>query len=432
MSVRSLELRRERANLISQARGLLDVAEGEDRELNQEESNQWDRLHDRADQLRVQYERLERQEQIESDLGDVDPEDPDNETRDDPPGEPAPIDDHRAQARARLAVLDSPGYRAAFNVAMRNGPQTLNGQHLAVIGDTHRALQADIDTAGGYLLAPVQMVENIIQAVDDMVYLRQWGTGHTITASGSMGAPSLDADPEDGNWTSEIGSVDEDTQMAFGARELVPDLLAKLIKVSRKALRLRPDLEAYVAQRLAYKFGVTWEKAALTGNGVKQPLGVFTASAHGISTGRDVATDNTTTAFTFDGLINAKFALKGQYWNRARWLFHRDAVKMAAKITDDNANYIWRESVRTGEPDTLLGRPLFMSEFAPNTFTASQYVGIIGDFSFFWYADSLLMEIQRLVELYAATSQVGFIGRLESDGMPVLEEAFARVQLAAS
>jgi hypothetical protein len=40
------------------------------------------------------------------------------------------------------------------------------------------------------------------------------------------------------------------------------------------------------------------------------------------------------------------------------------------------------------------------------------------------------MEVQRLEELYAATSQVGFIGRLESDGMPVLEEAFSRVKLA--
>ena len=40
------------------------------------------------------------------------------------------------------------------------------------------------------------------------------------------------------------------------------------------------------------------------------------------------------------------------------------------------------------------------------------------------------MQVQRLVELYAATNQVGFIGRLETDGMPVLEEAFSRVTLA--
>lgn len=36
----------------------------------------------------------------------------------------------------------------------------------------------------------------------------------------------------------------------------------------------------------------------------------------------------------------------------------------------------------------------------------------------------------RLNELYADTNQVGFIGRLETDGAPVLEEEFVRVKLA--
>jgi len=40
------------------------------------------------------------------------------------------------------------------------------------------------------------------------------------------------------------------------------------------------------------------------------------------------------------------------------------------------------------------------------------------------------MEVQRLTELYARTNQIGFIGRLKTDGMPVTEEAFARVKLA--
>ena len=39
------------------------------------------------------------------------------------------------------------------------------------------------------------------------------------------------------------------------------------------------------------------------------------------------------------------------------------------------------------------------------------------------------MQMQRLNELYdAETNQVGFIGRLETDGAPVLEEAFVRAR----
>jgi HK97 family phage major capsid protein len=70
------------------------------------------------------------------------------------------------------------------------------------------------------------------------------------------------------------------------------------------------------------------------------------------------------------------------------------------------------------------------SEWAPNTFTTGQCVGLLGDFSHYWIADALSMQIQRLNELYAETNQVGFIGRLETDGAPVLEEAFVRVKLA--
>jgi Phage capsid family len=69
---------------------------------------------------------------------------------------------------------------------------------------------------------------------------------------------------------------------------------------------------------------------------------------------------------------------------------------------------------------------------APNSSQAStgEYVGLLGDFSHYWIADALSMQIQRLNELYAETNQVGFIGRLETDGAPVLEEAFVRVKLA--
>jgi len=218
--------------------------------------------------------------------------------------------------------------------------------------------------------------------------------------------------------------------MDFGKRELSPHPLAKYIKVSRKLLRTSAfDIEGLVRDRLAYKHAVPQENAFLNGSGSGQPLGVFTASNDGISTGRDVSTGNTDTAMTFDGLKEAKYTMKGQYWPRVRWVFHRDGVKQISKLKDGEGQYIWQASVVAGDPDRLLSFPTHMSEYAPNTFLSGNYVGILGDFSFYWIVDALDMEIQRLVELYAASNQIGFIGRMECDGMPVLEEAFVRVTL---
>jgi HK97 family phage major capsid protein len=218
--------------------------------------------------------------------------------------------------------------------------------------------------------------------------------------------------------------------MAFGKRQLHPHPLAKEIDITTTLLqRSLIPMESFIAQRMAYKLGITREKHFLTGTGVNQPLGVFTASANGISTGRDVSTGNATTAFTYAGLVSAKMALKGGYQAGAAWIFHRNAVEILMKIVDGQGRPMWQPSMLQGQPDTLLGNPILMSEYVPNTYTTGLYAGILGDFSFYWIAEAMTFRIQRLNELLARTRQVGFIGVQEIDGMPVLEEAFVRVKL---
>lgn len=293
-----------------------------------------------------------------------------------------------------------------------------------------RALSADVAIAGGYLVAPLQMTMDLIQSVDDLVWLRQFATKHLVVSADGVGMPSLDADPADSDWTAEIATGSEDSTMGFGRRELKPYPLAKRIKVSNKLLRTSAqDAEGIVRARLAYKQAVTEEKAFLLGTGANQPLGVFTASNDGIPTSRDVVTGSATD-FTFDGLYDIKYSIKGAYLGRpsTAWGFHRDGVKKIAKLKDSQNRYLWEPSQQVGQPDRLIGLPLFMSEFFPNTFTSGLYVGMLADWSYYHIADSLSFSIQRLTELYAETNQTGFIGRSELDGMPVLAEAFARIK----
>jgi len=130
-------------------------------------------------------------------------------------------------------------------------------------------------------------------------------------------------------------------------------------------------------------------------------------------------------------LINAKFGLKQPYriGTRAKWLFNRTGVKNIRKLKDGIGQYFWEPALKAGEPDRVLDIPVFESEYVPDTWSTGQYVGILGDWSYYWIADSLAVEIQRLDELYAAANKVGFISRIETDGMPVLAEAFVRVKL---
>lgn len=429
MTTQSIELRQRRAALITEARTLYEERQDDNGGMTAEDQAQFDRLMDRADALLTDAERLERLENEERNQQQP----REQAQRPDPADERERAADVEFRSRGMQQVngaqLEDPEwrrlmgtatdeYRAGFNHWLRTGKREF------------RALQADADIYGGYLVPPMQMVDNLIQAVDNAVYVRQIATTYSVPNADSLGAVSLDNDPADPTWTTELQIGSEDSTMSFGKRALHPHPLAKYIKISRTLLRKVPSVEALVNERLAYKFAVTLENAYMNGSGAGQPLGVFTASSDGISTGRDASTGNTTTSIQFDGLIEAKYTLKPQYWARARWVFHRDAMKQIAKLKDGDGQYLWRESVRAGEPDRVLGLPAVMSEYAPNTFTTGLYVGILGDFSFYWIADSMQMEMQRLVELYAATNQVGLIGRMETDGMPVLEEAFVRVTLA--
>lgn len=403
------ELREKRSKLIKDARALLDAADKEQRSMTDEEQQKYEALFKEADELRQKIEREERQREVERELEeDLSAEEERSLGQGGDGGE----------ARGRVDAL-----LGSFRSWIANGP--------GAAAEEFRALSAGIDTDGGFLV-PETFINQLIKALDDDVIIRSLANVIPLTTGGSIGMPTLDADPGDADWTTELSTGSEDDKMKFGKRAMQPHPVAKRIKVSQQLLRTSAlASDALVRQRLAYKFGITMEKAYLIGDGDKKPLGLFRASNSGIPTSRDISEGNTNNKPTADGLISAKYALKTPYWKRSNWLFHRDVMKEIAKLKDANGQYIWRESVRDGEPDRILGRPVHMSEFAPNTMAAGQYVGMLGDFNHYWILDSLKMQIQRLAELYAETNQIGFIGRYEGDGAPVLPEAFARVTLAA-
>lgn len=403
------ELNEKRAALVAQSRAILERATAEGRAMSDEEKANDTRIWNDIQSLREQADRLKSIEANEAELNQRN-------------GEPV-IADGPAPTGKPANLRASEEYRTAFTDYLKTGVMN----H----AEARAVLQADSDTGGGYFL-PEQMTSNIIQALDNQLFFRGLSTVIQVNGSNSVGAVALDADPSDAEWTGEISSTSMDTTMAFGRRELNPRLIAKRIKISQKLLRNLPSIESFVQSRLAYKLAVPQENAFLNGTGANQPLGVFTASANGIPSGStyDISTDNTTTAITADGLKNIKYALPAQYRRGASWLYHRDAIKMISKLTDGLGGYLWQSGIAAGDPDRLLGLPVYESEYVPNTFTTGQYVGILGDFKQYYIAESLGMSVQRLTELYAETSQVGYIIRAEVDGMPALPAAFRRVTLA--
>ncbi len=413
MSNRLKELREKRGNTVADMRAITEAAETAKRDLSAEELTKHGTLFGEVEQLRIQIEAAERQLEADRQIAARDG----NREIEDRTTDPAKSDKKRPVATEE--------YRAAFAAWVQTGKSGMAAEEV-------RALSVGSGSQGGFTVMPEQMADGMIKFADDMVVIRSRATKLRVEGAASLGVLSLDADPSDADWTSELATGSEDTAMSFGKRKMVPNPLAKRIKVSNDLLRMSTrDIEGMVRARLDYKFGITQEKAFLLGNGTSQPLGLFVPSADGVPAGRDVSNGNTTTGMTFDGLISAKYSLKDQYRNSAGigWLFHRNAVEQIAKLKDSQNRYLWQPSVQEGQPDRILNIPVLTSEYVPNTFTTGLYVGMLADFSFYWIVDSMGMEMQRLVELYAEQNQTGFICRQFTDGQPVLAEAFTRIKL---
>jgi HK97 family phage major capsid protein len=214
--------------------------------------------------------------------------------------------------------------------------------------------------------------------------------------------------------------------MRLGKRALRPHPLSIEAKISNTLIRLAfIDIVGKVNERLAARFGMRMEYFYLNGNGANQPLGIFTPHDQGIPTGRDVTTKKAGEV-QFNDLRSMKYAIKQQYWPRLRWVMSRQTAEVMANITDSTGRTLWADSVRTGEPPTLMGFPVQMSEFAPapvneaGTFTTGKYAVMLGSFEDgYMVLDAMNFKVEVYRELEARKNQTVYIGRYEGDGAPL-------------
>jgi HK97 family phage major capsid protein len=294
----------------------------------------------------------------------------------------------------------------------------------------YNALQQANPTQAGYLVAPEQFVSELIAGLNNNLFMRQKAKVlPPLIGAQSLGYPTRTSRMGAMVWGTEIAAPTADTTFAFGKREFKPKPATAEILVSKTLVRNAPSTDGIVRSEFEFIFGEGMETAYMIGSGANEPLGLFIASSDGITTARDIATGNTATEVKYDGLYNAKYAVKQQYQARAEWIFHRLVIVQIAKLKTTDGNYIWQPSVTLDKPDLLLGKPVNQTEYAPSTLTTGLYVGIYGDLKYYWICDSLALEIQALMELAARTNQIDYIARIETDGAPVLPEAFARIKM---
>lgn len=405
------ELREQRAALVVKMREILNAAEKESRQLTAEERSEYDRIEADVDGFGETIERQEKLEKREKALADAEP-------RIVPPGKPG---EQRTTPTGDMYA--TPEYRNSFWNAF--GVPLAQGER--------RSINLTTDADGGYLVTPTQLQADLVRALDNATIVRQLASVLSVREAKTFRFPKLTAGANCAAWATEEATGDLESGIALGAVDLTPHPLAGKTYVSRTLISqgILP-VEQFVTNEMAYKFATTEETAYLTGSGSGQPLGVFTTSANGINTDRDTAAASSTVLAAED-LINTKHSVASQYWANAVWIFHRDVIKAIRKIKAvTDGQFLWQPALTQGNPDTLLGHPVKVSEYAPSTMTAGLAVGLFGDFKLgYRIIETAPIRFERLMELRAEYNQIVIIGRKEVDGAPVLPAAFGRLKMKA-
>lgn len=297
--------------------------------------------------------------------------------------------------------------------------------HRALTEAEVKDLSVGVPSAGGYLTVDTWIGE-LIMLAKDMSAMRRICRVLPPVPVGSVIAPAEDTALSDATWTTEVLTGAADAIEPFGQRKLTPHPLAKRVLVSNDLLR-NPnfDVEAFVRQAMAYKFAVPEEEGFVNGNGVARPKGILQ------TTGLATYTTAAALTLTADDVINWVYGLAAAYANaRTRIVCNRSFIRRCRTLKDGVGNYVWQAGLQSGTPNTILDTPYEMSDRVatglsgtPEVWATGAVPAVIFDPYYYWIVDSQGMSIQRLVELYAATNQVGFIGRKQTDGMLVRVEA---------
>lgn len=293
-------------------------------------------------------------------------------------------------------------------------------------------LEEGTDANGGYLV-PIEFEHTLVQALNENNIMRTIGC-KVITTQNERKIPVANGHTQ-AAWTAENGAYTE-SNPTFAQTSIDAFKLTDLIKVSDELLSDSFfDIEGYISEEFGRAFGEAEEDAFINGavqtgqTAIDRPTGLFIPStAGGAPSGVTAAS---ATAITADELISLVYSLKAPYRSKAKFLMNDATVAAIRKLKDLNGVYVWQPALTAGEPDRLLGYPLYTSPKVP-TMAAGARAIAFGDFSCYWIADRAGRTIKRLNELYATNGQVGFTCTERVDGKLILSEGIKILDMKAT
>jgi HK97 family phage major capsid protein len=375
-----LELREARNKAWEGAKAFVESKRDKDGLLSKEDAETYNSMEEKIKNFSKEIERMEEMEKMENEL---------NKPVNSPiVNKPLKADNEVKTGRASNEYKD-----AMLNALRSNFRQVSN------------VLQEGVDADGGYLV-PDEYDTRLIQKLEDNNIVRALAT--KIKTSGEHKINIASTTPA-AAWIEEGGTLTFG-DAKFEQKILDAHKLHVAVKVTEELLYDNAfGLENFLIDSFGKAIGNAEENAFLNGTGNGQPTGIFAENGGG--------TYITTEATEGDAIIELVYSLKRAYRKNAAFILNDKMIAKIRTYKDHNGAYMWQPSLIAGEPDKLLGYPVYTSQYAPEDSIA------FGDFSYYNIGDRGARSFKQLTELFAGNGMIGYVAKERVDGILVLPEA---------
>lgn len=322
-------LSEQRARAWEQAKGLLDHAATEARDLSAEESEQFDRINAELDSTDARIKSVIDAEQRNRDIEE-------SRTR---LGLPS---DLGATVTATVENTDEDTIRGLMNGEIRNA----------------RFEKRTISSSSSGGAVPTSVYDRIVEHLVQTNVVRNVATIVTTNGGETLNVPTSTA-------FSTASIVGEAAQASASDPTLATRALGAykytvLVQLSNElATDGAVDVAGFLARQAGTAIGVATRGHMTTGTGSSQPTGIVTSSSAGATGATSVSG-----AFTGDKLIDLRYSVGSAYTSQpgVGWMMNNTAMAAARKLKGTaNDHYIFAPGMN-GDPDSLLGFPVYLND----------------------------------------------------------------------
>jgi HK97 family phage major capsid protein len=339
--VKGLQARR--ANVWEQAKALADRAADENRAFSGEEQGSWDTLNAELDALDKRIKNVIDGEQRAKDTEDA----------------MAKLDGGagRTQANSQPSVSELREFmrgKGGREYLVERRDLSLSSTGVIDTGFRSQLWEYMLETSG-VLSAGVDLLET---DSGETIKLPR-ATVHSSTAAATEGTAITESDP---TLSSVNSTVTKEGYVLQISRELIDDNGV--------------DLQGYLARSAGRALGLAVGSAAVTAAVAAASAGATTATGETTGLGSQA-----TAGKGFDYLITLFHSVIAPYRASAgcSWLMSDAGAAMVRKVKSTDGVYAWQPSVVAGQPDTILGKPVYIDTYVADPAASAESI-LFGDF----------------------------------------------------